>query len=208
MLPKKLTSLLAFIAVAISAVPLMPSPTAEGQHSRPPFEYIFPVEADKASHFNDWGNDRSGGRLHRGNDLMAPKMTEVYSFAEGVVGQIGHSRRSGRYIRIDHADGWRSYYIHLNNDNFGTDDGEADWSLTIAPGIEEGTRVEAGQLIGWVGDSGNAEYSEPHVHFELHRNNYPVNPYFALREAREAELAQMNWREYLLRVQSSNSPIR
>lgn len=207
--PKRPVVLIAFIALfAMAASFAMPAPPAQGRHSRPSFEFRFPVEADKASHFNDWGKERSGGRHHRGNDLMAPKMTEVYAFADGTIGQVGSSRRSGRYIRIDHDDDWRSYYIHLNNDSIGTDDGDADWSLTVAPGIEEGAEVKAGQLIGWVGDSGNAEHSASHVHFELHRNDYPVNPFFTLREARESDLAEIAWRDQLQRAEADSYRIR
>ncbi len=199
MLSRKVVGVFALAAlVAIGATALLPAAPAQGHTSRPPFEFKFPTEPDKATHFNDWRAERSGGRRHRGNDLMAPKMTEVYAFADGVVGQLGDSWRSGRYVRIDHAEHWRSYYIHLNNDNIGTDDGEADWSLTVAPGIQVGTEVKAGQVIGWVGDSGNAEWSQPHVHFELHRNGYPLNPYYTLREARDRDLAELEWRAALL----------
>ena len=77
-------------------------------------------------------------------------------------------------MSIQHDDGWESYYIHMNNDTPGTDDGLGQG---IAPGIEPGVRVRAGQLIGWVGDSGNAENSGSHVHFELHKpDGTVVNP--------------------------------
>jgi peptidoglycan hydrolase-like protein with peptidoglycan-binding domain len=71
-----------------------------------------------------------------------------------------------------------SWYIHLNNDTPGTDDG-LGWG--IAEGIVPGARVSAGQLIGWVGDSGNAEDTDPHLHFELHdAYGVIVDPYPAL----------------------------
>ena len=176
------------LAISLSVIVTTASSTAFGHHLRPPFEVSFPVEAEQASHYNDWGNSRPGGRAHRGNDLMAPKMTGVYAFADGIVGSVSYSPRPGRYVRIEHPEGWTSYYMHLNNDNFNTDDNRASWHLTVAPGIEEGAEVRSGQLIGWVGDSGNAEGSEPHLHFELRYENRPINPYPILAEKREEVL--------------------
>ncbi len=63
-----------------------------------------------------------------------------------------------------HDDGWETQYLHMTNDTPGTDNGKG-WG--IAPGIVPGARVEAGRLLGWVGDSGNAEKTPPHLHFEL-----------------------------------------
>jgi putative cell wall-binding protein len=78
-------------------------------------------------------------------------------------------------MALRHDDGWESWYIHLNNDTPGTDDGQG-WGF--APGIESGVHVAEGQLIGWVGDSGNAEWAGSHLHFELHdTTGTPVNPY-------------------------------
>lgn len=120
---------------------------------------------------------------------MAPKMTGVYAFADGIVGSVEEGSRPGRYVRIEHEGGWTSYYMHLNNDNLDTDDNEASWLLTVAPGIEEGAEVSGGQLIGWVGDSGNAEATQPHLHFEIRYDNRPINPYPILAEIREEALA-------------------
>jgi murein DD-endopeptidase MepM/ murein hydrolase activator NlpD len=124
---------------------------------------------------------------------MAPKMSEVYAFAAGVVVVVEESARPGRYLIIDHGGGWETYYIHLNNDNPGTDDGHADWSLTFAPGIVEGAEVKAGQLIAWVGDSGNAEGSGSHTHFELRYNDRPVDPFPYLKKALEHQDIPYRW---------------
>lgn len=195
------TLALAVTLVAAGLVaPVMPA--AQGHHTRPSFEFRFPGEPDLMTFRNDWGLVRPGGRRHRGTDLMAPKMTGVFAFADGVVYWMDTHPRSGRWLRIDHDDEWSTYYIHLNNDNIGTDDNAADWSLTVAPGIEKGAEVKAGQLIGWVGDSGNAEEAKPHLHFELHRNDYSVNPYFTLREAWERDIADLEWLRSFVESQS------
>jgi hypothetical protein len=80
-------------------------------------------------------------------------MLPVVAAADGVVRWIGSECC---ILSIDHGGGWETWYIHLNNDTPGTDDG-LGWG--IAPGIERGTSVHQGQLIGWVGDSGNAEWT-------------------------------------------------
>jgi peptidoglycan LD-endopeptidase LytH len=154
-----------------------------------PPEFRFPQEIEQTEFHSSFGHARSGGRRHRGNDLMAPKMTEVYAIADGVIKIIRTASLGGRYLAIDHGSGWESYYMHLNNDYPGTDGGGADWSYTIAPGLEEGSVVTAGQLIAWVGDSGNAEWTGPHTHFELHYMGRAINPYPHLIVAMERESA-------------------
>jgi len=122
---------------------------------------------------------------HHAQDLMAPKMTPVVAAASGTVTWVNWSRDAADLnpercctVVVTHDDGWESWYIHLNNDTPGTDDGQA-WG--IADGITPGVRVEAGQLLGWVGDSGNAENTAPHLHFELRDPaGVIVNPYEAL----------------------------
>lgn len=175
-------ALVAGIATFISSAP--PAEAA----TQPPFEVTFPQEVSKTEFSPTYGDYRSGGRRHKGNDLLAPRMTEVYAVADGVVIHIGTNRLSGRNLRIEHAEGWTSHYVHLNNDNLGTDDGDAPWTLTVAPGVEVGTTVQKGQLIGWVGDSGNAEGTTPHTHFELRNNGAAINPYSLLIEAYERDL--------------------
>jgi murein DD-endopeptidase MepM/ murein hydrolase activator NlpD len=173
-----------FAALAIGGGVLYPALPARA-HTEPPFEVVFPQESSKTYFSSSYGDYRSGGRRHKGNDLMAPRLTEVYALADGVVFHVGINRLSGRNIKIEHGDGWESYYLHLNNDNPGTDDGSASWDLTVAPGLEEGAGVVAGQFIAWVGDSGNAEGTTPHTHFELRRNGGALNAYSYLVDAYE-----------------------
>ena len=134
----------------------------------------FPVVGE--NHYSDtYGAPRSGGRSHHGVDIMADKMTPVVAVADGTVGWM-HDDQGGNCcaMSLRHDDGWESWYIHLNNDTPGTDDGQG-WGF--APGVESGSHVFAGQLIGWVGDSGNAEWVSPHLHFELHDpSGAVVNP--------------------------------
>ncbi|MDH3306057.1 MAG: peptidoglycan DD-metalloendopeptidase family protein [Acidimicrobiia bacterium] len=148
------------------------------------YDMVFPV-VGAVQFDNTWGNARSGGRRHRGTDIMADKMLPVVAAADGVVDWVHDGgRKDCCALGIVHDDGWESWYIHLNNDTPGTDDGSG-WGF--APGITEGSRVEAGQLIGWVGDSGNAEHTLPHVHFELHRpDGTAINPYHSLMAATPA----------------------
>lgn len=138
-----------------------------------------------------FGADRDGGaRKHMGNDIAAPKLMPVLAVADGVITRVVRDRGiSGSYAVIEHNDGWQSYYIHLNNDLYRTDDGRG---IGVRPDLAVGTPVARGELIGWVGDSGNAEGTVPHLHFELRNpEGDAVDPRPSLLAAyAEAELAQ------------------
>ncbi|MGA7229190.1 MAG: M23 family metallopeptidase [Acidimicrobiia bacterium] len=177
---------LSLLMAMASFVPMLPAAASPV----PPFPLRFPQETQVTQFTSTFGARRSGGRRHEGNDLMAPKMTQVFAAAAGTITVVGTSHLAGRYIEIDHGGGWTTRYIHLNNDNPGTDDGKASWSLTVAPGLVEGSRVEAGQLIAWVGDSGNAEGTGSHTHFELAYEGRAIDPFPYLQDAyrRDAEM--------------------
>ncbi len=170
--------MIALVAVSV-LIPSTPAAAADG----PPFQIRFPQETQPTTFSATFGDRRSGGRRHHGVDLMAPKMTRVYAAADGYVSKIETHPLAGRYLELTHVAGWTTKYVHLNNDNPGTDDGDADWSLTLSPGIEIGAWVEAGQLVAWVGDSGNAESTGSHTHFELALNGDPIDPYQFLKQA-------------------------
>lgn len=147
------------------------------------YEMMFPVDGDY-EYEDNYGACRGTNcsRSHEGIDIMADKMTPVVAVAPGTVGLIRDQREGNCcLLAIDHDDGWRTWYIHLNNDTPGTDDG-LGWGF--ADGIARGVRVEAGQVVGYVGDSGNAETTPPHLHFELIRpDGIEVNPYPHLQAA-------------------------
>jgi murein DD-endopeptidase MepM/ murein hydrolase activator NlpD len=174
-----LTLLLAAVFVAGVPAPARPA-RAE---TAPPFNLEFPQESSVTIFSSTFGASRSGGRRHDGNDLMAPKLTPVYAAADGVVVTIDSSSLGGRYVEIQHAAGWSSRYMHLNNDDPGTDNGAADWSLTVVPGLVVGSHVDAGQQIAYVGDSGNAEWTGSHTHFELAFEGGAIDPYPLLKDA-------------------------
>ncbi len=165
----------ALLALAVAFAFFAPVPTQAAEFS--PDDIVFPVVGD-VYYSDTWGAPRSGGRTHEGTDIMTygVKGLPVVAAADGVVKWIGSTCC---YLSIDHGGGWETWYIHLNNDTQNpdgsyTDDGQG-WG--IADGIEVGTEVVAGQLIGWVGDSGNAEWVAPQLHFEIRHDGVATNPY-------------------------------
>lgn len=173
-----------FAVFVIALLVVVPTDSASAHEIEgPPFELNFPQETEVTEFSSGFGARRSGGRRHRGIDLMAPKLTQVYAVAPGIVRTVGESSKAGRYVELDHFGGWTTMYVHLNNDNPGTDDDVAGWSITVAPGVTEGAWVASGQLIGWVGDSGNAEGTGSHTHFELAYEGEEIDPYHYLVDA-------------------------
>jgi murein DD-endopeptidase MepM/ murein hydrolase activator NlpD len=145
---------------------------------------VFPVLGK-----NNWSDtflaSRAGGlRRHHGQDIMAPKMAPLVACFDGVV-QLSRSRDNHVTLSITSDDGWTAIYMHINNDTPGTDDGQGGDRYAYAPGLQSGDRVVAGQLVAFCGDSGNAENTAPHLHFELHDTigGGVLNAAYSLREA-------------------------
>ena len=173
------------LAIACVAVASVTVASANPVTADEGFEFTyFPHEGLNVEFENDWGRPRDGGtRTHKGNDIFSPKLTPVIAVADGFITFMGTTDRPGFQVRLRHASGWQTWYFHLNNDVPGTDNNRGGPEHAFAEGLEEGMFVEAGTVIGYVGDSGNAEHTEPHTHFELRRNGVAVNPYRYLRDA-------------------------
>lgn len=148
--------------------PAADAPTIPEPPPAPDCRYVYPLEhpvVGGSEFISGFGAVRDGGdRWHLGVDLAAPRMTPVVAVRDGVVTTVHSEGERCCWLAIRHDDGWSSRYIHLNNDTLGTDDG---LGAGVRPGLEEGDRVTQGELIGWIGDSGNAEPGVPHLHFEL-----------------------------------------
>lgn len=138
---------------------------------------IFPVLGG-GRYSNDFDAARANGS-HRATDIFAPKMTPLVAATDGVISFVAYPQPNyGFAVLIKGDDGFTYHYLHLNNDTPGTDDGAGNPMYAYAPDIERGNRVKHGQLIGWVGDSGNAENTAPHLHFEIEASNGErINPY-------------------------------
>jgi len=129
-------------------------------------EMVFPVLGNV-----DWSDtflaSRGGGsRRHHGQDLIAPKMRQLVATFDGFV-RFNRSSAGHYTITLKGDQGWTAVYMHVNNDSPGTDDGQGGERNAFAPGLRSGDRVAQGQLLGYCGDSGNAESTGPHCHFEL-----------------------------------------
>lgn len=132
----------------------------------------------------------SCSRSHEGVDIMAAKGVPVLAAGDGVVTWISDGPSNCCYVGIDHGGGWVTRYIHLNDDakdangNYIPNTDGQGWG--IADGIVKDSLVTAGQLIGWVGDSGNAAEGVPHLHFELIKDGTPIDAYVYLIHAAAA----------------------
>jgi hypothetical protein len=146
---------------------------------------IFPV-VGPVSYRNDFGERRAGGR-HQGNDLVAAKRSLAVAVEAGKVKLWTSSTNAGCMLYLHGASGTTYLYIHLNNDlTTGNDNrGKCIPGTAYAKGLKNGTKVKAGQPIGYVGDSGDADGIASHLHFEVHpKDGRAVSPYPYLQKAR------------------------
>ena len=167
------------LAVALVASLFAPVPAQAAEFD--PNQMTFPVGGNEYRITDSFGDCRGSGcsRSHEGVDIMAPKGTPVYAVADGVADWVSTTQDNCCRLGIEHGNGWVTRYIHLNDDtkdkdgNYTTDD--QGWG--IAKGIVDGTPITKGQLIGWVGDSGNAPEGVTHLHFELRKDGVALDAY-------------------------------
>jgi murein DD-endopeptidase MepM/ murein hydrolase activator NlpD len=130
---------------------------------------VLPIPVDgvlAAQLQNTWGAFRYGGRRHKGIDIFAPRNTPVRSVTEGIVEVKGMRGLGGQVVTITGPGGYRHYYAHL--EEYGPQ-AVGDW-------------VEAGEIIGYVGNSGNAAVSPTHLHYAIFApSGAALNPYTYLR---------------------------
>ena len=150
-----------------------------------PKRIIFPVVGD-VRYADDFGAPRPQGS-HQGNDIMAAWRSPVVAVEAGTVKLWTASARAGCMLWLNGKSGTKYAYIHLNNDLTPTssDDGGCAQGVAYAPGLVDGQKVAAGQLIAFVGDSGDAENGVNHLHFEIaDARRGTISPYRSLRRAK------------------------
>jgi murein DD-endopeptidase MepM/ murein hydrolase activator NlpD len=139
-------------------------------------DLLIPVEGVKPDQLSRTFRDpRSGGRTHEAIDILAPMHTPVLAAEEGTIARLFYSQAGGITIyQFDPTERFCYYYAHLNR---------------YAEGLREGQRVNKGQVIGYVGVSGNAPKNTPHLHFAIFRltdakrwwEGTPLDPYDVLK---------------------------
>lgn len=108
-----------------------------------------------------FGSKRRNGRTHSGIDMLAPVGTPVYASKSGIAFKGEVPTGYGKYVMIYHPDGFQTYYGHLS-----------EWA------VQSTQYVKRGELIGYVGKTGNAasKSMQSHLHFEIRKNGEPINP--------------------------------
>lgn len=121
-----------------------------------------PVQGVRATALRDsWHAGRQGGRKHEGVDIFSPRGTPVRAATEGIISRVGSNKLGGKVVWVLGPAGQRHYYAHL--------DGYAH--------IRSGQRIEAGTLLGFVGNTGNARTTPPHLHYGVYGTAGALNPF-------------------------------
>lgn len=128
----------------------------------PDARLLMPVKGVRARQIADtWKAARSGGREHKGQDIFARRGTPVLSATEGYILRIGISDLGGKSVFVAGAGGRHYYYAHLDD---------------FAPDLKAGDYVSTSSLLGYVGTSGNAKNTPPHLHFGVYGTGGAINP--------------------------------
>jgi peptidoglycan LD-endopeptidase LytH len=183
--PRRLLFLIPALLVGIAAgsagaqEPLPPRGPDAGSAPRGGVpQLIFPV-VGHSTFTDDYGDPRGHGR-HAGNDIMAARRAPAVAVEAGTIRFHTTSARAGCMLYLNGRSGTQYLYIHLNNDLTTKNDnrGRCVAGVAFAKGLKSGQRVELGQHIAYVGDSGDADGIQPHLHFERHpRGGAATNPY-------------------------------
>jgi hypothetical protein len=150
-----------------------------------PKHIVFPLVGPAQYFAGDFGAPRPQGP-HEGNDIMSVRHAPAIAAEPGKVEFETGSGRAGCMLTLHGKSGTDYVYIHLNNDLGPTNDnrGNCVQGVSYAKGLKSGQKVSAGQLVGYVGDSGDADGLQPHLHFEVHPNGgAAVDPYDTLQAA-------------------------
>jgi murein DD-endopeptidase MepM/ murein hydrolase activator NlpD len=157
---------------APSPEPVLAPPPAEALEGR---DLLVPVEGVRPDDLVRSFSDARGGRKHEALDILAPRNTPVKAIEGGTIARLFYSKAGGITVyQFDPTGQYCYYYAHLER---------------YADGLKEGDQVRKGQVLGYVGISGNAPKDTPHLHFAIFRlteakrwwEGTPIDPYDVLR---------------------------
>jgi murein DD-endopeptidase MepM/ murein hydrolase activator NlpD len=156
--------------------PGTPPPSANLPEDLGRRDLVIPVQGVQPGELlNTFDDSRSAGRVHEAIDIIAPRNTPVVAVESGRVAKLFTSDLGGLTIyQFDPTETYSYYYAHLER---------------YAPGIQEGAQVSRGQVIGYVGTSGNAGPDNPHLHFAVFKldekkswwEGEPINPFYIFK---------------------------
>jgi murein DD-endopeptidase MepM/ murein hydrolase activator NlpD len=152
------------LAAALAEAPLRLALYSAELAAMPAPQWLaMPVEGVRPAMLRDsWHAPRDGGaRRHEGLDIFAPRGRAVRSATEGIALRVGTNPLGGKVVWVMGPGGQRHYYAHLDR----------------YAGVRPGQRVEAGTVLGYVGTTGNARGTPPHLHYGIYTARGPVSPY-------------------------------
>jgi murein DD-endopeptidase MepM/ murein hydrolase activator NlpD len=162
-----------------AVLPPLPPAVETGPVAMPKLRLLLPIQGIRRKDLRDSFSEHRGNglRSHEATDILAPRNTPILAVDDGRVAKLFNSVRGGLTVyQFDPTETYCYYYAHLDR---------------YAPGLKEGDRLRRGQLIGYVGTTGNADPATPHLHFALFRlgaekqwwRGTPLDPYPLLLEA-------------------------
>jgi murein DD-endopeptidase MepM/ murein hydrolase activator NlpD len=161
-------------AGSFSATPLNAAAPSLPDRHLTQLRLIIPVKGVRPEDLRDHFNEMRGGHRHEAIDIMAPRGTPVLAADRGAVAKLFLSKPGGLTVyQFDDSQTYCYYYAHLDH---------------YAPGLKEGTLLRKGDVLGYVGSSGNASPDSPHLHFAIFRlgperrwyEGTAINPYWLL----------------------------
>ncbi len=203
---RSLSTTLALLAASGALLASFVAPASQPAEAAEVRPMTLPIHRDRIGDMrwtDTFGAARSSGRSHIGVDMLGPKMVPLIAVKDATVtwGRFDNGR--GSILRLRDDEGWEDQYIHLNNDAPGTDNGQAActeaFSARLCTYIDgdgdfiDGVRVSEGEIVGYLGDGGNAEWTASHLHFEVYKptesGTQAINPTPSVDAARARALA-------------------
>jgi murein DD-endopeptidase MepM/ murein hydrolase activator NlpD len=183
---KNLFLLITLVGLSFIASSYSKNPGSSGKANA----LVFPVAGKNSKVGGYWGEYRNGNRKHKGIDIFARKGTAVVAVSDGVVTSVSNGGKGGKCVWIKSADHpWTAYYAHLDKQK-----------------VYTGQAVRKGQVIGTVGNTGNARYTPSHLHFGIYTGQGAVNPLPYVKKSPKIILSSKKLVAKKSRVTSKISP--